>query len=123
LAEAFNNFLGRGGRPGQLYKVDFDSVACRFLLPAAAPAWMLLVGKHDFSARFQVETVADNVVPLGGIANQGQLIAPAIQDCSQRVAQLAQESIFLVAEPGIPRLRSEERRVGKESRSQRSVWQ
>ena len=91
-------------RPGQLDEVQFDAKAGRLLLPRITPAWVLLIGQKHLVADLEVEPVADDVVPLGAVARQGQLVALAVQERGQCIAGAAGERVFVVAEPRVLRL-------------------
>ena len=104
LAETADDFIDGRRRPGQVDGGEPNAIAHGLLFPAIAAAGMLLVGEQGFLARFHVQAIADDVVALGGIADQGQLIAFAIQETGQTVTQLAQPRAFLIAKPRIARI-------------------
>src|SRR5215469_2678594 len=89
VLEELHDFIGRGGWLGELDEIQLDSEARRLLLPRTAAARVLLVRQEHLVARRHVEAVADDIVALGGVPRQRQLIDLAVEERGQRLAGAA----------------------------------
>jgi hypothetical protein len=87
VVEKVENLGGVLHRAGQGYSLHHDAVALGFQVPGMLPAGMLLVGHEHFIAWPQVDAIGDMAISLGGITEQGNLVAMAADESGQRIAE------------------------------------
>ena len=99
--ESLDNLVGRFRRLGNLDIIQLDAVARHALIEGAVAAGMLLVGEKDLIANIQIEAVNDDVVRLGSVSHQRQLVRADVHQLRQSRARFLQARVFVVAEPRI----------------------
>ena len=88
VADQIQHLRGIFYRLRQRDLLHHDAVALGAQVPRVLASGMLLIGHQHFVAGLQIDAVGDVAVGLGGISEEGDLVAVAADERRQRIAKL-----------------------------------